>query len=280
MKKALIKSGLFLAIAIVLFSCDSTLKPQEDRISNLYSIYGSLDISKAENAIRIHDNRVPLLESPSQVLDLDVTLMDISNGEVVPMTDRIISFDGVNTHNFTSDALIKYDNIYQVKLDNRDGYRDSISVKTPRQADVSVIIPQVRCDGIVIDIIFDPLDYEAGEFLEFRVEFEHLGNTFGTSQTYMQSLVTDSGKAVVKLGVEHTINKGLGTLWFGYESCKDLKINEFVLYYTYFGAELEPPEVILGGGDESFGKRVLGAYSGRMNITISDSLYRDELWDL
>ncbi|MEQ9265773.1 MAG: hypothetical protein RLN81_11160 [Balneolaceae bacterium] len=281
MKNALIKSGFFLTTtALISLGCSSVVETQEERSDNFYSIYGVLEISKPENFIRIHDNRIPLWESSSEKLDIEVILQDMSNQEEEALTDLVVPFDGMYTHNFSVLTPIKFDNVYQLKLADRNGFKDSILVKTPQPTTADVFIPQVRCDLINLEFTFDPVDYEAGEILDFRLEFEHLENTYGLTETYKPDFITDNGKVKLILGLEHSINKGLGTLWFGYQSCKDLKINEFILYYSHYGEELNPPEFTIEEGGGFFGKRILGVYSDSMHVVVSDSLYRDELWDL
>lgn len=281
MKTTSTKTGAFLCICILVsMGCSSAVETQVDRSDNLYSIYGVLDITKPENFIRIHDNRIPLWESPSEKLDIDVILQDMSNLEEEVLTDLVVPFDGMYTHNFSALTPIKFDNVYQIKLADKNGFKDSILVKTPNLTTADVFIPEVRCDQIILEFTFDPVDYEGGETLDFRLEFEHLDNTYGVSATYQPNFITDSGKVKLNLPVEHSINKGLGTLWFGYQSCKDLKINEFRVYYSHYGEELDPPEFIIEQENGQFGKRILGVYSDSMHVVINDSLYRDELWDL
>lgn len=267
-------------IAFILLSngCSNSVDTQVERSDDLYSMFGRLDVSKQENFIRIHDNRLPLLEVTEDELGIDVTLIDKSSGATELLTDRVIQYEQFYTHNFTSVTPLKYDRQYQLRLIDKNGFEDSIRVQTPREADVSLFVPQVGCRSLVFEVSFDPLDYSVGELLSFRIEFEHEGRIFGSSRD--SGFSTDSGRVTVYFEVEDVINNGFKRGPFDRVTCHDSKINEYKLYYTYFGKELDPPGVVLENGDGSvvplYGKRILGAYSDSMHITIDEALFDED----
>lgn len=127
---------LLLGVAL-LTACDNTLEPLNTE-KGTYSIYGYLDVRDAVNYIRVKNLNIPLQSDTFSVLDADVTLTDVDRGSSAMLTDTVVVFDGVQTHNFMTRMDIRPETTYRLTVDDRKGTTVSATTTTPGIAETHV----------------------------------------------------------------------------------------------------------------------------------------------
>ncbi len=245
-------------LALFLCSCDPEFSLFNEHEEGRYSIYGTLNASEVRNYVRVYDtNKVPIL-SETRELDVHVVLRNNSTSASDLMTDRVLRFEDVYTHNFFSELPIEYDTEYVITLEDPEGYRDSLSTFIPRKASVSVINPDDDCDRIVISINVFPVFFEKGEFVDFSMRFTYNDREFETDQV---SSVTRLDTVLV---LQYQPNEILGNA-LGEElaiNCIDDNIGTYIFSFKHYGAQGFGQSSAIQGGElvSANSKRVLGLY--------------------
>lgn len=251
-------SILSTALALVLCSCDTDFSLYSEHEEGRYSIYGTLNVNEVRNYIRVYDtNKVPIL-SETRTLDVHVVLRNNNTSASELMTDRVLRFEDVYTHNFYSELPIEYDTEYVITLEDPDGYRDSLSTFVPGKASVSVINPDDDCDRIVISINVFPVFFEKGEFVDYSMKFMYNDREFETDHV---SSVTRLDTVLV---LQYQPNEILGNA-LGEElgiTCIEDNIGTFIFSFKHYGAQGFGQRSAIEGGElvSANSKRVLGLY--------------------
>lgn len=270
--------GLFMCVTLI--TCSESVNTTVDRTSDFYSLYGTLRISDSNNSVRIHDNRLPITDISTKNLSLNVTLTNTKTNQTELLKDSVVIFEEIYTHNFIVRNPIEFDTQYLLKLEDEEGYRDSIRVQAPREAQSSLFLPEYRCDHLNMEVTIDPLNYSAGEFVEFELEFEYDRRKFKTSRYTNRE--TEGDQVTLFFNIDDAINSGLSKSWSERVSCQEYKINKYTLFYTYFGKELEPIKYVTEQEDGELipliGKRMLSSASGSIYIEVDEFYFRDELF--
>ena len=129
--------GLICLIMFLAGGCENTFEPfNEDE--GFYSIYGNLNLYADTNFVRVKNLNIPLYEDSTRQFDATVTLKNLNTGTSLTMTDSLIEFEGVLTHNFYTDADIAENSEYQVAVEGPDGKSARISTTTPYDSNISV----------------------------------------------------------------------------------------------------------------------------------------------
>lgn len=127
-------AGLFM-----LAGCDNTIEPfAED--TGLFSVYGYLSLSNDQHFIRIKDLNDPVTEDAStRELDATVTLEHLATGTTETLTDSIVTFDGVYTHNFRADQEIEPGDTYRLTVERSNGRGVQTTATMPELTEVEII---------------------------------------------------------------------------------------------------------------------------------------------
>ncbi len=163
---------LFLVCISAIVGCENSIDIYTDREEGIYSMYGVLNMSEDRNYVRVYDTNSPPTAEATEELDVQVTFKKEGEDFSEIMSDRIIEFEGVYTHNFYSDRALELNTEYVVTVENLDGYIDSMSTFTPREMAVTeILVPQDDCSRIVISATVESVHFEIGEFLTYEVGF-------------------------------------------------------------------------------------------------------------
>ncbi|RNC83865.1 MAG: hypothetical protein ED557_08830 [Balneola sp.] len=267
-------------------SCDNTVDFQEERETDYYSIYGLLSITDPNSFIRVHDNRIPIDAVTEDNLNVNVTLRNTNTGETELLERQITTFEGAVTHNFMTSDSIKFDTEYVIALKDETGYRDSVRVLTPRKTYTYFFEYDLTdCTNILLHITVGPVAKSRGEYLDYFVEFDWKGRTFQARDVvFPEAEATDPDRQEYQIidiyyNIQSLLREGLGTDEF---SCFDVPVIDYRFEYTHYGRE--PEEGIqLVNEDGSielpfFGKRVLGAYTGGFEFSVSDTAFDYDYW--
>ncbi|RNC83866.1 MAG: hypothetical protein ED557_08835 [Balneola sp.] len=266
--------------------CENSIDFQEEREEGIYSIYGLLLVSDINSFIRVHDNRVPIDAVTEDNLNVNVTLRNTNTGETELLERQIITFEGAVTHNFMTNDPLDFGTEYVITLEDETGYRDSVRAITPKET--SYFLNErdfTDCANTRITIdIFSP-NIALGEFLQYFIEFEWNSRLYRARGTVFESDTVDpefdnDGQVVtLAFNLEGLLREGLGTDEF---SCFNVPVTDYRFEYTHYGIELEEG-IQLVNEDGSielpfFGKKVLGAYTGGFEFSVSDTLFDYDYW--
>lgn len=121
---------------LLVTGCDSTLQPF-DEDAGLFSVYGYLTLSGSQHFLRVRDLDAPLLPDSTRTLDATVTLKNLSTGQTETLTDSIVVYEGVYTHNFRSAQDIQPATQYRITIE-QDGKRTHATATMPEKTKVGI----------------------------------------------------------------------------------------------------------------------------------------------
>lgn len=105
---------------MLLTACERSINPYEDREA-IYSVYGTLEVGKTLNYIRVRDLKVPLAREEALELDAKVTFENLEVGSSVVLEDTVVRFGDNITHNFIVNEPIKPLGRYRITVERPDG---------------------------------------------------------------------------------------------------------------------------------------------------------------
>lgn len=218
-------------LVLLVSGCDNSLDPL-DRERGQFSIYGTLDLDKQHNFIRVKDLNEPLLPEATRDFTATVTFRNLNTGDSEIMEDSVVKFEDVYTHNFKTTLPMIPDTKYEVEV--RDGDRMlSTTATTPRIASTDVNPENGDC-LTSIRISFEPVT--SSRYLEVEMGFEFNNRMFWGIPVLRDSQISE----VVNLQFQprRFINEVLDPLntapvfW-----CHELSSDEFQIKYRVFGPD-------------------------------------------
>jgi hypothetical protein len=111
---AVLVGGLFLV------GCDNSLQPFKEG-SGQFSVYGYLSLSGGSHLIRVRDLNTPPSQGARQPLEAEVTLTNLATGQTEVLSDSIIEFDGIYTHNFRTERPLQPGAKYRLTVERPNG---------------------------------------------------------------------------------------------------------------------------------------------------------------
>ncbi len=206
--------SILIATAVII-GCDNSLEPIAERQKNKYSIYGTLNVSKNINYIRVHDTSEPINSNDPKELSLVAFLDNQITTTREVLTGQNVRFEDIYTQNFLIGSVIEYGTEYVFSLQDETGYKDSIQVFTPPKARAVLVNPEGDCDQVKISLEVSPVDFEQDEFVEVGLsfifngkEFFH-GDGYGRNNDGFEIIRTDSVYSVA-FWPNNVINPAIG----------------------------------------------------------------------
>lgn len=127
----------------ILSGCEeTTINPFEER-TDVFSIYGVLDLSNATNVVRIKKVTAPLLEDSTNVGGFDVVFSDLQSDVSIELEPEVINFNGNYTLNYPIDYPIQPYGQYKIMMVDVDGTQATALARTP-----GIAVPSVDTLGI------------------------------------------------------------------------------------------------------------------------------------
>lgn len=220
---------VFSLLALLLAGCDNSLEPL-DRDTGVYSIYGSLDVNKNRNEIRVRDLNVPFNTDATAEIDAAVTLENLNSGLVEALDSERFFEAGVYHHNFIVTQNIEPYADYQLTVTRSDGEQVILTTTAPTYP-APVAEPVNEKCYTPIEITFEPV-YETtiAFFIEFQprdVRKTRLGPFVIRNDSEL------TGEAATYTFTPVDLMKLVpGTL--GRYRCTDLIIPRFEFYYAHY----------------------------------------------
>lgn len=265
------------AAALLVTGCDTSLTPF-DEDTGLYSVYGYLTLSQNRHFLRVKDLTAPLSsDSTRRTLDAAVTLTNVATGQRETLTDSIVTFDQVFTHNFRTDQDIHPGTTYRLTIEHPNGGATRATATTPRSTEVEVVplSDTVKCDeGITFQF--------RGISGESRVQISG-AVVWDTSLRWTRSdLRVPEGDSVFTTGgylpwriVQEVVPKAV---WAPIQEkknyCNVLDEKIVRIAYTHFGPGW-PADSVLGNPAQSTVENGLGVFSGLRRDTLTRVLTRN-----
>lgn len=129
--------SVLIAGVALLTGCDNSVDAFEED-AGLFSIHGYLSLSGNEHFIRVKDLNEPLVGDSTRAIDATVTLENLTTGQVETLTDSIVAFEGVYTHNFRTDQDIQPATRYRVSVERPDGRTARATATMPPRTEVAL----------------------------------------------------------------------------------------------------------------------------------------------
>jgi len=148
----LLFSSFFLVSTSVLFSsCDNSV---EFSGRDIYSVYGSLNLKKDTNYVRVKNLKSSFTKDETDSLGVSLRIKNESRGVEEVLRDSVKLFENVYTHNFQSTIGVYADNTYNIKISEGGKTVDKLHAFTPTIARLNLPPPGKTCRDSV-DIVFE-----------------------------------------------------------------------------------------------------------------------------
>jgi len=223
--------GLCVVLSAAFWSgCDSSVNIL-DRETGLYSIYGALNVHKDVNHIRVKDLDAPLVDDSTRTLDATVTLKDLQTGTTEVLTDSVVRFENIYTHNFRVTTDIRPDTKYQVTVKHPDGRMVQATAMTPEIAERTVSPKTVGCQDFVL-IAFEPV--ASSDRIDPVVAVKYGKRRYSTAEFRPRRSQSNPG-----VFLRFTPQQVLNAI-FGREtdvSCDQLDRNKLYIRYAHLGPD-------------------------------------------
>lgn len=119
------------AVGLILsLGCDPSIDPI-DRDAGLFSIYGYLNLTTEPHYVRIRNLKDPILDDSTAGVNATVRLENLETGATEVLDDSIVVFQGVQTHNFSSDLDILPSDKYRIVVEREDGESTEATATMP-----------------------------------------------------------------------------------------------------------------------------------------------------
>lgn len=254
---------LALAGLLLWTGCDNTLEPFDEETGQ-FSIQGLLTLSQETHFIRVKDLNDPITPDSTRTLDVTVTLENTATGTTEQLTDSVVVFDGIFTHNFRTDQDIQPGVTYELTVERPDGRSAQAIATMPERTEleVSPAKPEaIRCDrGIVLKFQNVPAARFLRIFVGLKYERDWKWVKVQDSDT---ELGISPANFVQEILSERILRSEFGDNWRNAKRlyCTLLDTDTFRIAYTHFGPDW-PPDSVLANPIESSVKNGLGVFGG------------------
>ncbi|RNC83868.1 MAG: hypothetical protein ED557_08845 [Balneola sp.] len=222
---ALLSITCFIVSGVI--SCDNTVDALDKR-GAAFSVFGVINMSDpAPHFFRVDDLTKTLFEEDTPEIDARVYLKNITDDWERELSDSVVIYDGVYTHNFFS-YDIEYGKQYEMNVERiSTGERITGTWNTPSRANMEIILPEPerRTCYSTIDVSFYPI-LTANE-IDLRITLPEGKIGYYTSDEY-----TLSGDTLT-----HSIQL-INVLRFGYrlfsDPCMEFEMSASTMEFDVF----------------------------------------------
>ena len=267
-------SGLSVLLVLlgtsVLSGCETSLEPF-DEDSGQFSIQGYMTLTGQENLIRIKDLRTSPLNTSPQPLKSTVTLVNLATGQTVALSDSVIEFNGVYTHNFRVLRPLQSGVTYRLTVERSNG-QSSHAIATMPTVEGTEFSPSgtISCNeafnlyipSLPQDSVDRFIQASGGVFWDGQMRWAKL-NDFETGRY----TVATPSTIVARVVPDSLLPEGEGGLSPAERYCSELGIDSLSVAYTHYGPDW-PVDSIRTDPIESSVKNGLGLLVGIRRDTI------------
>ncbi|MFB6247725.1 MAG: hypothetical protein ABEL97_04060 [Salinibacter sp.] len=248
---------------LLLGGCDSTVDPFAEE-TGVASVYGVLTLSEAPSFIRVKNLNDPLVGDSTRMLDATVTLTNRETGATETLTDSVVAFDGVYTHNFRTDLDLQERTTYRITVQSPAG-RVHATATLPESTRVDVR-PEgsVSCTQqvqIAFQNVSEPRLVRAEVGVPWRNDIHWVD--LETSQTGSVPIGRVTPSAALRRVVPESVLLSVGQ---PAEYCSVL-FGPLRIAYTHFGPDW-PPDSVVADPFASQVENGLGVFGGIHRDTV------------
>ena len=160
--------ALFVVVGALFSSCDNTIEPFSEQPA--YSVYGYLTSQEEKQFIRVRPLRKPIGAS-IESLDATVTITNQESGATRTLQDSVITFEGVDTHNYWTMFRPKSSATYELVVDGSDG-TTRIEATVPTGVDPTVTPDRAESCDTPVRMVFREAETPATVNIGFRFDGE------------------------------------------------------------------------------------------------------------
>lgn len=248
---------------LLLGGCDSTFNPFAEE-TGVASIYGVLTLSDGPSFIRVKNLNDPLIGDSTRTLDATVTLTNRETGATETLSDSVVVFDGVYTHNFRTDLDLQQKTTYRITVDHPNG-RAQATATLPESTRVDVRPTEAVSCTQQVQVFFQnvsaPRFVRAEVGIPWRSDLRWID--LETSQTGSVPVGRVTPSAALRRVVPESILLSVGPP----EEYCSLLFGPLRIAYTHFGPDWPSDSVVA----DPFASRVengLGVFGGIHRDTV------------
>lgn len=227
------KSGM-LVIILLFLSCDTTIDPL-DRETGVYAIYGTLDLNKTSNYIRVRDLNVPFTSEATETIDAFVQLEQMNTGESFTLPVVRKDVQGVYEFNFVHELLPQPDTEYLLSVERSDGEMVMATAKTPTKPDPVITPINQNC--------YTPIEFKLGPLNSSILTFQIGITSRNPNREYIWSpefiFRPEDYQTSNEIKLSFTPHEILKTILWNYDDsnqCGDpIADGEIYINYTHYG---------------------------------------------
>lgn len=276
-----------LLLVILLAACDEqTFDPFEES-NGIYSFYGTVEVNKSPNFVRIRDLSEPFL-ADSGSFNGAVTFENLETGVVTTLRDTVVNFRGNFTHNFIIDDPIDYNTSYLLRAEKQDGRQSQSIATTPLPSDISYApVENIDCNTS-IDFVFG--NVVSPERIDLKITVLHNGQSVsGYLSIFLDELIHDNENNELKIRMSPNNllvevfppnlpdNPNFNPYFlFPTVGCSQLDSDLFQITYIHYGPEWNEGKPLRGSVDTESGdvENGLGFFGGFNSETFSFEIER------
>lgn len=246
---------IFIPFLFLIGGCDNSVDPFDSE-SGLFSIYGYLTLSSERHFIRVKNLNEPPVASSKQELDATVTLENLDTGTLDTLSDSIVVFDGINTHNFRADQPIQPGAAYRLTVERADGGTTQATATMPKMTRVDVDAEEVLdCDESVL-LNFRNIPESNQLELSIAVNWDD-----ETQWVHRPNAATQTGIIPLRVVEDAVPDPALAAIEEPERYCTILDDGDMRIAYTHFGPDW-PADSVLTDPTESLVENGLGVFGG------------------
>jgi hypothetical protein len=259
---------LFISLLFLISGCDNSVDPFDSE-SGLFSIYGYLTLSSEQHFIRVKNLNDPLVEGSKQGLDATVTLENLDTGTLDTLSDSIVVFDGISTHNFRTDQPIQPGAAYRLTVKRADGGTTQATATMPKMTRVDVDAEEVLdCDESVL-LNFQNIPESNQLELSIAVNWDDK-----TQWVHRPNATTQTGIIPLRVVEQAVPDPALAAIEEPERYCTILDDGDMRIAYTHFGPDW-PADSVLTDPTESLVENGLGVFGGLHQDTLNFTVNTD-----
>jgi hypothetical protein len=254
---------LLLTGLLLLGGCDTTVDPFAEE-TGVASVYGVLTLSEGPSFVRVKNLNAPLIGDSTRPLDATVTLTNRETGATETLSDSVVAFDGVYTHNFRVDRPLQEATPYRISVEHADGrVQATATMPASTRVDVRPEGP-VACTGqvrIAFENVPDPRLVRAEVGVPWRNDVHWVA--LETTQTGRVPLGRVTPSAALRRVVPESVLLSVGRP----EEYCSLLFGPLRIAYTHFGPDW-PADSVVADPFASPVENGLGVFGGIHRDTI------------
>lgn len=217
--------------AVYLFSgCEASFNPVNEEKGS-YSIYGSLNIDRQKNYIRVKNLNIPFSRDTISQLDATVKLKDLTRGNTETLRETVIKTAGVKIHTFIAEMAIRPETEYVATVQDANGREVSAQTRTPVVSQKITLQPQQLGCRENFEIVFEPVNPD--ELIQLKISFGEQLDT--NAYVFFEAKGRGQTQAFISLRPYDVVRVNFQFPPPRENDCEQIDTNFLTMVYTHYG---------------------------------------------